>query len=320
MIERFRYYVLMDHKARWRNDSMCLITSIAWYLISRAAGVESSHAFKVSLGFLIVPFTISTLWYCLKPRDVSSLLEIDLPKRRLLARFAASIVVLVLVGIGTPELEAAIIDTRLRDLLKGEPTQDKIEEATHIVSEANEKKLRASPQLITQLGQKLLESSGKPHLRTAALTAASAFASYRSSLSPLPQARSTPSAVVGLIVFHCNDGPAVAEPPTVTGVPWVKGGPGGFACSRGFIYIPEPISTQGLLPLDGLYARKITFVGGTFFYDGGSLKLESVQFINGSIRVPTTMTENQNVRLFIGAILTGQLITLDLQLPEETSR
>jgi hypothetical protein len=312
MIERFRYYVLVDHKARWRNDSACMIISIAWYLISKAAGVESVRAFKVSLGFLIVPVVISTLWYCLKPQGVKSLVEIDLPRRSLLTGLAASIVLLALLGFGTPALEAAIIDKRLRELLEGEPTQDKIEEATQIVSEANDKKLRASPQLISQLGQKLLESSSKPHLRDSALTAASAFASYRSSLSPLPPTSAAPSEIVGTIVFQCGAEPLAGESPIVSGVPWVKGGPSGFGCSRAFVHILEPLSTQGQLPLDGLYARSITFVGGTFLYDGGQLKLESVLFIDSRIQVPLTNTGNQNVQRLIGAMLTGQPINLDL--------
>ena len=312
MIERLRYYVLVDHKARWRNDSICMLISIAWYLISKAAGVESGRAFNVSLGFLIVPVVISTLWYCRRPQDLRSTFKIEFARRRLIAGLAASVVLLALVRIGSPALEAAIIDQRLRKLLEGEPTQDKIEQATQIVSEANDKKIQASPQLISQLGQKLLESSAKPHLREAALTAASAFANYRSSLSPLPQVGSGTPAVVGTIVFQCGNEPLVGESPSVRGVPWVKGGPEKFACSRAFVYVLEPLSTQGQLPLDGMFARNITFVGGTYFYDGGPLNLESVQFINGRIQFPAANSANQNVQRLIAAILTGQPITLDL--------
>ena len=312
MIERFRYYVLVDHTARWRNDSICMAASIAWFLISMAAGVESARAFKVSIGFLIVPVVVSTLWYCLKPHDFRSPLEIDLPKRSLLAGLGASVVLMALVGIGTPALEAAIIDRRLRKLLDGEPTQDKIEEAAQIVSEANNKNLRASPQLISHLGQKLLNSSSNPHLRDSALTAASAFASYRSKLSPLPKTRAAESEIVGAILFQCGSEVTGGEPPILIGVPWLDKGPSGFQCSRAFVQPLPPFNTQAQLPLDGMFARNITFVDGTFFYDGGPLKLESVLFIDSRIQVPVTNAGNQNVRRLIGAILTGQPITLDL--------
>src|SRR6202162_1261708 len=127
MLERFRHYVLVDHRTRWRNDVISTAISVAWYLLSILAGVPNAEAVKVSIEFLVVTVAISTLWYSVVSQRSASPVQIDISKRALLPKFAVAVIVLASVGVGTPALEAAIIDKRLRKILEGEPTQDTIE-------------------------------------------------------------------------------------------------------------------------------------------------------------------------------------------------
>jgi hypothetical protein len=46
--------------------------------------------------------------------------------------------------------------------------------------------VHVSPHVITQVGHKILSSAAQPHLQKTAVEAAGQFASYRSSLLPLP--------------------------------------------------------------------------------------------------------------------------------------
>jgi hypothetical protein len=196
MIERFRQYVLFDHKARWRNDMFCVILAVCFYLFSLNQGVEDASAVKAGMAFLVSALIGSTLWYVVKPQRLASRINIDLSRRALVPRLVSFLVVLFF-GLGTPSLEAAFVDRRLRKAIQGEPTRDKIEEAGQIVAEANEHNLHASPQLISQIGAEVLNSSTKPSLRESAWNAALQFASYRSALAPRPQVQPSTTVVPG---------------------------------------------------------------------------------------------------------------------------
>jgi hypothetical protein len=331
MIERFRHYVLVDHKARWRNDTLCMAISIVWYLVSVGVGVPNASAFKVSVGFLITTVVISTFWRSITTRehDLTSALEIDFSKRALLPRLAmAAAFVLVSIGFGTPALEAAIIDKRLRRVLEGDPTPDKLGKAAQIATEAQENNLRASPELITRLGEKILDSSAKPQLRDSAVAAASAFASYRSNLSPVPQGQaSIPAGGSVTIKISCLS--PLSKPFTLAmkemeeqdttspDTPIVSGIGGRYrlecqGCSRIMIQPTDRQAGLLLLPLRNMHARNAVFVDGTFPYDGGPLKLESVQFLRSNFQIPVVDAGSPNVQRFLAAVMTGQPVNLDL--------
>jgi hypothetical protein len=139
------------------------------------------------MGMLAAATVIFTLLYVFRPpKTTAPIFGMEIPKRVLLAQLALACLVLVLVRFGTPVAEAAIVDTRLRKALEGEPTKGEIEEAAKIVTQARAHDLNASPILVSRLGAEILSGTTKPGLEETALGAASLFASYRSNLSPTP--------------------------------------------------------------------------------------------------------------------------------------
>jgi predicted nucleotidyltransferase len=195
MVERLQRYVVVDHKARWKNDLISMAIATVWYLLSLASGVEAAHAFKVSMGILAAATVFFTLLYVVWPQETPPTVGREISKRVLLPQLALACLVLVAVRFGTPAAEAAIVDARLRKALQGEPTKEKIEDAAKIVSQAREHNVNASPPLISQLGAEVLGSITKTGLEETALSAASLFASYRSNLSPPPQVQYQESSI-----------------------------------------------------------------------------------------------------------------------------
>jgi hypothetical protein len=326
MVERLQRYVLVDHKARWKNDLISMAIATFWYLLSLASGIEGARAFRVSMGMLAAATVIFTLLYVFRPpRTTAPIFGMEIPKRILLAQLALACLVLVLVRFCTPVAEVAIVDTRLRKALEGEPTKGKIEEAAKIVTQARAHDLNASPILVSRLGAEVLRSTTKPGLEETALGAASLFASYRSNLSPTPkvqyqQASIGPGPVS--IRIACMGPSAPTFRVEVKGISDIEtalpetphfSGFGGYArvefpgCSRTVI---ESVGQQQM-PLTGVRARNITFSEAAFYYDGGPLKLESVQFIRCTFTVPTTYAGNQNIERLLAAVMTGQPVSLE---------
>jgi len=301
----------MDHRTRMRNDLLSVGISIAWYAVSIAANIPNADAIRASLYFLITGVVLSTGWYIVVPRRSESLTHINISKRSFLPRLAAAAFA-VTVGVlwKSPALEAAIIDHRLSKSLEGEPTEEKLLDAKRIVTDAHDSGLRASPDLVSRLGAKVVSSSSAPNLREAALSTALAFANYQSSLSSPPEEKSL-GPLQGNIQVGCISELTGKGSPILEGVPW-------FYhldfrnCSRVSIRPLPPMNMLGDLPLDGLYARNIVFVDGTFSYDGGAITLESVQFISCRIQIMAARAGNQNVQRFLAAAVTGQPMSLSL--------
>jgi len=315
MIERFRHYVLFDHRARWRNDTISVAISVAFYWASIAAGVPNAYAVQVSLGLLIVVATLLTVWYSAVSKSSVLPADVNFSKRAFLPRIVMATLVLASLRIGTPTLEAAIIEKRLRKLLQGNPSQEQIQEAAKIVSDANDNNLHASPRLISELGQKVLKSSANPGAPT--LAAACVFASYRSSLSPRPPlgSQSVKGPLYVALNVTCSGQPKSGEPPYLYGVGWFAIPPGSnvfLACSRVLV---RASNKQVPLLLDGIHAQSITFLDCTLSYNGGPLDLGSIQFINCTF-VTAASGDNQNVRQFIEAVMTGQSIDYILQIEQ----
>jgi hypothetical protein len=106
----------------------------------------------------------------------------------------------------------------------------------------------------------------------------------------------------------------LAERETASPETPIFSGFGGFArvefpgCSRTVI---ESVGGQSEMPLTGVYARNIIFSEGTFYYDGGPLKVESVQFIRCTFTIRATAAGNQNIERLLAAVMTGQPLTLE---------
>src|SRR5713101_5431527 len=135
MIERFRTYLLVDHRARWCNDLSCAIVSLFLYTLCVSAGVAGETAFKISTALLLFTVSGTTFWYCIAPeltkKKYPSALasEVAFSRRTLFLRLGkqlASAAALALLGkFTTPSLEAGAFDTRLLLAARGKPTRDK---------------------------------------------------------------------------------------------------------------------------------------------------------------------------------------------------
>lgn len=327
MIERFRTYLLIDHRTRWRNDLSCAVVSLFLYTLCVGAGVAGEIAFNISTALLLFTVSGTTFWYCIAPELTKKkypsralVSEITLSRRALFLRLGkqlAGATVLALFGkFTTPSLEAGVFDARLRLAVHGEPTRDKIEKAVQIAKQAKAQNVHVSPSVITQVGQKILNSATLPHLQQTAVEAANQFASYRSSLVSLP-----------LNVVHINTLTATPTDPkgppisidvgcakATNGAEAKSGAIFGFAgftvgnCSDLVICPTKP----GVLQLDSVDSKNVTFVNGTLIYNGGNLKLDNVRFVNCTFQIPVASARNQNVHKLLAAGLTGQPINLEL--------
>jgi hypothetical protein len=197
MIDRLQRYVLIDHRARWKNDLISVAIAAAWYLISLANGIEVARAFRTSMGILAAAIGLFTLLYVVWPQEMPLTGGMGISKRVSVPQLALACLVLVLIRFGTPAAEAAIVDARLRKALQGEATKEKIEDAAKIVSQAREHDLNASPNLVSQLGTEVLGNITKPGFEETALTAASLFASYRSDLATGPKVQFQQASIGG---------------------------------------------------------------------------------------------------------------------------
>ena len=323
MFQALRYYARVDHRTRFRNNMICVAVATVFYMLCYEEKYPEAFAVQTSLGVLIISFTMSVLLYTFQNRNRESsvpMKELDaatlqLLRRRLL-RGMAWMVVLVFAGVGTPLLEAAIVDRRLRKVLRGEPTEEKLEEAAQMAAEAREHNLKASPQLITQLGQKVLESASQPHLQRTAVEAANQFASYRSSLQALPLRVTTITTLNATLTEPKG-------PPISLAIGCAEGRSGGKAqlhgifgfggfdlgnCSDVVVWPAKPV----ILHLDNVEGKNATFVNCTLTYNGGKLTLENVRFVNCIFQMSDAYARNQNVLQLLTAALTGQPIHLEL--------
>jgi len=153
MLERFRFYVLFDHRTRVRNDLLSLVFALLYYLLTaissispeRNPGYESLIVLACGMGF-------TTLWYCSHPQRMST----QLPRRRIQATLAeaqvprsavlASIGVVILSALfPASQLEAALIDRRIRKALKHGPPYNELDK---VLDEGMRSGLRASPSVL----------------------------------------------------------------------------------------------------------------------------------------------------------------------------
>jgi hypothetical protein len=220
--------------------------------------------------------------------------------RRKLLRSTASLLALVLAGGGTPLLEGAVVNTRLRKVLKGAPTEEKTAEVARIMIEIKEHNLRASPELMVE--------------------AANQFATYQSSLQAMPlnvKYLTTLTATsdhgspykpnVG-----CAEENAVGKA-RLNGIG--KAGDNNFTfgfnlgnCSDVVVWPEE----TAILLLDNLDGENATFLNCTLNYNGGKLALKNVRFVACTFQISGRYARNQNVFRFLTLALTEQPINLEL--------
>ena len=306
MLAEFINYVNFDNRRRWRNDVISMIVAAAGVAISPW---QSDHDALICGTLVLAAMMTVTTLISITSGHARAL---DSGRRRL--AFGGAYVVVALVAIVaeellSPELEAAVLNHRLRKLASAGLTPENIQKATKIVTEAQKHKLRSDPNLISQLGIKVLE--GTENTPQPSWDAVCAFAGYRSSLIPEPALPErivlNPAAGVDVGVTFVGPGQSGAlwESPRSGIVTW----PAARVINR--IIHQE---AGGEIFIDDSRIHNFTFVNANLLYRGGPLELEAVQFVQCHfIAISETPHARANVQRLLRSVLTGGLVTLDLK-------
>jgi len=324
MIERFRNYLLVDHRTRWRYDLSCALASLIFYTISVSVGLPGEKAFKLSTLFLFFGVFSTTLWYCYAPtRKTTS--EALLPRRALFVQLAKALAAVSVAGFmfarfaNTPSAMAAVADASLRVWARGKPTEAKIKAAARIVKEAKANNYPISPNLVTEIGQKIINSSAIPSLQKPAIEAANEFVTYLSSRQALPlnvdhivPLTVTPTEPRGP-TFHVNVGCELGAykegaEAHLYGI-FSFAGPRMTDCVDLVLWPVDKV----VVPLDNVDGKNATLVNCALTYSGGNLKLENVRFANCVFQISAAHARDKNVLQFLRAAMTGEPISLDLK-------
>jgi hypothetical protein len=315
---RFDRYVLLDHKARWRNDAFCMSAAWVWYVARSLYGSASdTRLLEETAAILAVGMVGTTIRYCTTSEKLKSFaVGFGITRRALVgqglaALFASFVVFAQPVG-------AVLIDEQLKRTLKAPLTSAKLDKAALLVMNAQKFDVRLNPDTVRTLGNEVLTATAEqPHLATSAISASATFAGYSTYLL-------APRFVRGRVIHLERDGlvadlilvgPEVAKDFAI----WIAG-PGVYGGGKGPPSIVPPVQHVIVQVRQETYSfwvnshlRNITFVNANIGYFGGSIKLEAVQFIDCHFQVLTHDAESrENVKRFLSAVLTGEPVNLDL--------
>ena len=303
MMERLRTYVWVDHHTRRRNDFLSAGISVGVYMICLLLGVQEQMAVKIGIGLLIVAVIATTIQYCFVPGAAMERLKAAYyPHKRKISHLIWQFLVILLAFLGntiTPSLEAGIVDTRLRWVTQGEPTPRKIEKALQIVSKAKANNVHISTNILKK-----------------AVEAGSQFASYRSSLQALPL-QVTHIETLTAAPTDPKGPPISVEVGCAKAMDGAEGRSGAIFGFAGFTVrncadvVISPAKPE-ILHLDNVDSKNVTFANSTLIYNGGTLKLENVRFINCTFQISEAYANNQNVLKLLTTALNGQSITLEV--------
>jgi hypothetical protein len=318
MIKRLEYYVLIDHKARWINDSAAFGLALFWWAVRVFfLNATDERAFVESLILAVCWVGFTTLAYCWSPRKELQKVKtksspVKFSSQPLIPRLAMislATILIASIGLSLPTVEAKILDSRLKSTLTEPLTQDTISKAQEIVQSAQQYNLNANPALISQLGKKILDYTAKnPELAGPGLQAASAFASYRSAFVIL--------ATGGEVEV---DNPVTGFDVAMRGINPNSENPAFWKRPDGSLLSNKPkfqrivfrvVHERGAFPLDNQEFRNITYINMNILYSGGPVKLESTQFIQCHFLIPSV---NDNTQKLIAAALGGEPVTLELK-------
>jgi multisubunit Na+/H+ antiporter MnhC subunit len=297
MMNRLEAYVYGDARARRSGDRISLAVAFGWYVIGVC--LKSHGVLFRSILALMVCQAGTTLIYCLQPSQRREARPVE-RSRRLSIKAALSLAAaLVLAALPGPVVEAALIDERLRRILRN-PTPRSLGTAAELVSSANSERLLLSSRAIEQLVARRL-------------TFEDVSEAVIQSVNQEAAAHGVAQPVIGLIVWP--DSPLGQF--VITGLSGeVSHAPAGEASqTTGSLVPPEMVAFMGpigsrsaptssgaayirigfkqghpTVPLDGLQCKNIMFSGCTVIYSGGPVKLENTGFANCSFVFAKNLT------------------------------
>ena len=298
MMNRLEAYVYGDARARRSGDRISLAVAFGWYVIGVC--LKSHGVLFRSILALMVCQAGTTLIYCLQPSQRREARPVE-RSRRLSIKAALSLAAaLVLAALPGPVVEAALIDERLRRILRN-PTPRSVGTAAELVSSANSERLLLSNRAIEQMVARRL-------------TFEDVSEAVGQSINQEAAARGIALPVVGLIVWpHSQLGQFVITglsgeglqalagevsqtdgslvPPDMVAFVGPIGSKVSSPTSSGAAYIRIGFKQGHItVPLDGLQCKNIMFSGCTVGYSGGPVKLENTGFANCSFVFAKNLT------------------------------
>jgi hypothetical protein len=298
MMNRLEAYVYGDARARRSGDRISLAVAFGWYVIGVC--LKSHGVLFRSILALMVCQAGTTLIYCLQPSQRREARPVE-RSRRLSIKAALSLAAaLVLAALPGPAVETALIDERLRRILRN-PTPRSVGTAAELVSSANSERLLLSNRAIEQMVARRL-------------TFEDVSEAVGQSINQEAAARGIALPVVGLIVWpHSQLGQFVITglsgeglqalagevsqtdgslvPPDMVAFVGPIGSKVSSPTSSGAAYIRIGFKQGHItVPLDGLQCKNIMFSGCTVGYSGGPVKLENTGFANCSFVFAKNLT------------------------------
>ena len=316
-----RNYVFSDNKKRLRDDRISLVIAFASSVLLLALG-ETERAAAIT-GLVVLGFSMLclTIYYCThapqistnRVRDTSSKYALlDRPVSRRLAWLSAATIAL-LAAFPLPEVEAAVLDRRLRQLVKTVPLDPtSVDRITQIFNIVNAYGVRISEATIAAVQSALHSTSAiSTNPSDPAIKAASDGASFATFNIGLPP---------GMV------GPLSTALPEAKGSEWgfyaIAPGTAGAYGTIGVARQPDvakmeqidhPITTRSeygptflvvkdvTATLDGFRLKHVVFQNAHIMYNGGSLVLDDVFFF----RCQLQLCASENCQKFAEVITAG---------------
>jgi hypothetical protein len=317
-----RNYVFHDNRNRLRDDRISLVIALASSVLLLALGEPERVVAFVGLTILGLCMLLFTIYYCTHAPQIAAkdlrhsprkYAVLDLPVSRRLAWLSVGTIAL-LAAFPLPQVEAAVVDRRLRQLAKDVPLDhssvDRIEQLFNVV---NAYGVRISERTIAMVQAALQRTSAvSPNPPDPAIKAASdgaAFASFNIGLPPgmrgpltstLPEAKGSQW---GFTPIATNTGPdsygtiGVVRQPDVAKMEEIDHPfPTVSEYGPGFLVVKELTVT-----LDGFRLKHAVFQNALITYNGGPLILEDVYFFRCRLQI----CASENCQRLMRALTTG---------------
>ena len=320
-----RNYVHRNSKRRLRDDRISLIIAFAFCILMIALGQpERSVAIEglIVLGLCMLSFT---LYFCSNAPQIAASLQSEStrgilyhPVTRRLAWISAAV---LLALFPLPEVEATVLDRRLRKLIQRVPLdRESIDKVTQTMKEAATYDIRVAAPTTSAVEATLrITAEIAPHLSEDAIKAASAAAStstinigappdiHGPLYASLPEAKGSTWV---FIPIAANTGPdnyatiGVARRPDVAEMEGIDN-----RASVESEYGPAVLVVKGLTAtIDGWRLKHVVFQDMNLSYRGGPLILESVYFLSCHLEC----NARPNSWKLLSAVTNGGWITLSL--------
>jgi hypothetical protein len=326
--DNLRVYVFRRNARRLRDDRISLIIAFVFSVLMVSLGYSERTAAITGLLVLGISMLSLTIYFCGNAAQISaSLRRVSTPRHEILyrpiSRRLASVSALLLFALfSLPEIEAAVLDRRLRKLIQPVPLdKGSIETIDRTLQEANKYGVRISARNLSDVQAALRKTADiSPLLSRETIRVASAAASTTTidvGLPPdmrgpmfdhLPEANG--SAWL-LIPIATNTGPdsystiGLAREPDVTKMePLNNPAPPVSTYGPAFLVVKGMTAT-----LDGWRLKHVVFQDMKLIYNGGPLLLESVYFV----RCEFECSVNDNAWEFIGAVTKGGWVRLSIR-------